>query len=88
MRPFVLFWCLMALAGAVVTPAMALDVPAPSRVDAVTVFLSGAEVTRVAKVKILSIPRAKFSRGLKAKRQIQSASGSKTNLKPFKIRRR
>ena len=52
MRPFVLFWCLMALAGAVVTPAMALDVPAPSRVDAVTVFLSGAEVTRVAKVKI------------------------------------
>ncbi|MEQ1653029.1 MAG: mucoidy inhibitor MuiA family protein [Hyphomicrobium sp.] len=35
-----------------VTQAAALDVAAPSRVDAVTVFLSGAEVTRVAKVKI------------------------------------
>jgi uncharacterized protein (TIGR02231 family) len=33
-------------------PASALEVLAPSRVDAVTVFLSGAEVTRVAKVKI------------------------------------
>jgi uncharacterized protein (TIGR02231 family) len=33
-------------------PAAALEVQAPSRVDAVTVFLSGAEVTRVAKVKI------------------------------------
>ena len=33
-------------------PALAAEVPAPSRVDAVTVFLTGAEVTRVAKVKI------------------------------------
>ena len=33
-------------------PAQAAEVPAPSRVDAVTVFLTGAEVTRVAKVKI------------------------------------
>jgi uncharacterized protein (TIGR02231 family) len=32
--------------------AVALEVPAPSRVDAVTVFLSGAEITRVAKVKL------------------------------------
>ena len=34
------------------SPAFALEVTAPSRVDAVTVFLSGAEVTRVAKVKL------------------------------------
>ncbi|NOT72776.1 MAG: mucoidy inhibitor MuiA family protein [Hyphomicrobium sp.] len=32
--------------------ALALEVTAPTRVDAVTVFLSGAEVTRVAKVKL------------------------------------
>ena len=32
--------------------AFAIEVTAPSRVDAVTVFLSGAEVTRVAKVKL------------------------------------
>jgi uncharacterized protein (TIGR02231 family) len=32
--------------------ALAADVQAPSRVDAVTVFLAGAEVTRVAKVKL------------------------------------
>ncbi len=38
--------CLTASAAA------ALEVPAPSRVDAVTVFLSGAEITRVAKVKL------------------------------------
>jgi uncharacterized protein (TIGR02231 family) len=33
-------------------PARALDVMAPSHVEAVTVFLQGAEITRVAKVKI------------------------------------
>ena len=38
--------------GLTATAAVALEVPAPSRVDAVTVFLSGAEVTRVAKVKL------------------------------------
>lgn len=32
--------------------ALAADVPATSSVDAVTVFLSGAEVTRLAKVKL------------------------------------
>ncbi|MEQ1717367.1 MAG: mucoidy inhibitor MuiA family protein [Hyphomicrobium sp.] len=32
--------------------AHAIELPATSRIDAVTVFLSGAEVTRVAKVKI------------------------------------
>ena len=43
-----------SLAGLIITAghAAAVDVPAPSRVDAVTVFLSGAEITRVAKVKI------------------------------------
>ena len=45
------FTPLLALAVSTNT-ALALDMPAPSRVDAVTVFLSGAEVTRVAKVKI------------------------------------
>lgn len=33
-------------------PAVAADVAAPSRIDSVTVFLQGAEVTRVAKVQI------------------------------------
>ncbi len=33
-------------------PALAADVAAPSRIDAVTVFLQGAEVTRVAKVQL------------------------------------
>jgi len=33
-------------------PAFAADVSAPSRISAVTVFLQGAEVTRVAKVKL------------------------------------
>ncbi len=44
----------VSVAGLIITAgqAAALDVSAPSRVDAVTVFLSGAEITRVAKVKI------------------------------------
>jgi uncharacterized protein (TIGR02231 family) len=33
-------------------PVLAADIPATSRVDAVTVFPSGAEITRVAKVKL------------------------------------
>ena len=46
--------CAVAVFAVVMLPvsASALEVQAPSRVDAVTVFLSGAEVTRVAKVKI------------------------------------
>ncbi len=54
--------CIMRLAGSLICLGFsagftagavnALEVPAPSRVDAVTVFLSGAEVTRVAKVKL------------------------------------
>ena len=44
----------VSIAGLIIAAgqAAALDVSAPSRVDAVTVFLSGAEITRVAKVKI------------------------------------
>ncbi len=44
----------VSVAGLIITAgqAAALDVSASSRVDAVTVFLSGAEITRVAKVKI------------------------------------
>jgi uncharacterized protein (TIGR02231 family) len=37
---------------AAATPAYAADIPAPSTLDAVTVFPSGAEVTRVVKVKL------------------------------------
>ena len=48
MRLALSFICFCLTASA----AAALEVPAPSRVDAVTVFLSGAEVTRVAKVKL------------------------------------
>lgn len=40
------------LAATAATPAFALDIPALSRVDAVTVFPSGAEVTRLAEAKI------------------------------------
>ena len=40
------------LATAAVTPLLAADIPAVSKVDAVTVFPSGAEVTRVAEAKI------------------------------------
>jgi uncharacterized protein (TIGR02231 family) len=52
MRLFVLFWCFAVAMVATLAPAVAVEVPAASRVDAVRVFLSGAEVTRVAKVKI------------------------------------
>lgn len=34
------------------SPAFAADIPAPSKIDAVTVFPNGAEVTRVIKVKL------------------------------------
>ena len=40
------------LATTAVTPLLAADIPAVSKVDAVTVFPSGAEVTRVAEAKI------------------------------------
>lgn len=42
--------CLFVLALS--SPSFAAEVPAPSRIDGVTVFLQGAEVTRVAKVQI------------------------------------
>src|ERR1700674_3984326 len=46
----------IAIAGVVASllagPVVAEDVPATSRVDAVTVFLSGAEVTRAAKLNL------------------------------------
>ncbi len=51
MRLFALLWC-FAVTVSVSTPAAALEVQAASHVDAVRVFLSGAEITRVAKVKI------------------------------------
>jgi len=37
---------------AAASPAFAADIPAPSKIDAVTVFPSGAEVMRVIKVKL------------------------------------
>ena len=49
MRVVVAGFCLI-LAGAY--PSFAADVAAPSRIDSVTVFLQGAEVTRVAKVQL------------------------------------
>jgi uncharacterized protein (TIGR02231 family) len=42
----------LSLIAAAPMPVFAADIPATSRVDAVTVFPSGAEVTRVAKVKL------------------------------------
>jgi uncharacterized protein (TIGR02231 family) len=42
------------LFAVLVSPARAADVPAPSEIDAVTVFPQGAEVTRIARVKIES----------------------------------
>lgn len=40
------------LLAVLATPALAADVTAPSEIDAVTVFPQGAEVTRIARVKI------------------------------------
>jgi uncharacterized protein (TIGR02231 family) len=49
---FLILAGLLVASSIVASPAVALDVQATSHVDAVTVFLQGAEVTRVAKVKI------------------------------------
>lgn len=45
-------FAIFVLSLAASLPAAAADVAAPSRIDRVTVFLQGAEVTRVAKVQI------------------------------------
>ena len=45
-------FALVLLATTAATPVFAADIPALSKVDAVTVFPSGAEVTRVAEAKI------------------------------------
>lgn len=42
------------LAATAVTPALAEDIAARSRIDAVTVFPSGAEVTRIAEARLLA----------------------------------
>jgi uncharacterized protein (TIGR02231 family) len=46
----IVLWAMAAVA--LVTPAFGAQVPATSSVDAVTVFLSGAEITRLAKVHL------------------------------------
>lgn len=45
-------FAIVAFGALTMVPASAADLSVPSRVDAVTVFLSGAEVTRIAKVKV------------------------------------
>ena len=52
-RPFaILSASLFLTASSVASQAVAADVAATSRIDAVTVFPSGAEVTRLTKVKL------------------------------------
>ncbi len=52
------------LATTAVTPVLAADIPAVSKVDAVTVFPSGAEVTRVAEARIMAGEHALVFEGL------------------------
>ena len=58
--------CLAAvlLATTAVTPVLAADIPAVSKVDAVTVFPSGAEVTRAAEARIMAGEHALVFEGL------------------------
>lgn len=47
-----IFWAFAASIAASAAPALAADVPATSKIEAVTVFPSGAEVMRTVKVKL------------------------------------
>ncbi len=54
----------LLLATTAATPVLAADIPALSKVDAVTVFPSGAEVTRVAEARIMAGEHALVFEGL------------------------
>jgi hypothetical protein len=86
---------LAAVLLAAASPAFASDIPAPSKIEAVTVFPSGAEVTRTVKVKLEAgehtllvngiagdaiLPSIRVEAGAKDRLEIGSVDASQVSL--------